>query len=97
MPDWRKNWRRDRGECFDGYDIVDQWTSYGWNVFTLTNGNDYGEVAAALKAMDAVDPHDRRPSSRSAKRLRAIGPRRLTEKSPAPARQLVSYPAIPTR
>src|SRR5579872_568316 len=27
------------------YDLVGQWTSYGWNVFTLANGNDYGEVA----------------------------------------------------
>ena len=40
---------------------MSQWTSYGWNVFTLANGNDYGEVTAALKAMDEVDPHDRRP------------------------------------
>src|SRR5215469_12971674 len=46
------------GEC---YDLVNQWTSYGWNVFTLANGNNYGEVTAALKAMDAVDPNDRRP------------------------------------
>ena len=23
------------------YDLVNQWTSYGWNVFTLANGNDY--------------------------------------------------------
>ncbi len=45
----------------DVYDLVSQWTSYGWNVFTLANGNDYGEVAAALKTMDEVDPDDRRP------------------------------------
>ena len=46
---------------YDGYDLVNQWTSYGWNVFTLSNGNDYNEVTAALKAMDEVDPNDRRP------------------------------------
>ena len=46
------------------YDLVGQWTSYGWNVFTLSNGNDYGEVAAALKAMDEVDPQAIRTRTR---------------------------------
>ena len=56
------------------YDLVSQWTSYGWNVFTLANGNDYGEVVAALKAMDEVDPHDRRPIVAIGKTIKGYWP-----------------------
>ena len=31
---------------FDGYQLMDQWTSYGWNVFTIADGHDYGQIAA---------------------------------------------------
>src|SRR6478609_8445002 len=34
---------------YEGYDLVEQWLSYGWNVFTIANGNDYGQVVTALK------------------------------------------------
>jgi len=43
------------------YDLVQQWTSYGWNVFTLENGNDYAQVVSVLKTMEDWDPTDRRP------------------------------------
>src|SRR5438552_6042943 len=33
---------------YTAYDLVDQWTSYGWNVFTVDDGNDYTQVVAAL-------------------------------------------------
>ena len=56
------------------YDLVSQWTSYGWNVFTLANGNDYGEVTAALKAMDEVDPQDRRPIVAIGKTIKGYWP-----------------------
>lgn len=46
---------------YDAYRIIDQWTSYGWNVMPLERGNDYGDVVAAMKAMEDVDPSDRRP------------------------------------
>ena len=46
---------------YDRYRLLDQWTSYGWNVFALDHGNDYGQVVAALKAMEDWDPADRRP------------------------------------
>ena len=46
---------------YDGYNLVEQWTSYGWNVFTVENGNDYGQVVAALKTMEEWDPS--RPAS----------------------------------
>ncbi len=61
---------------------MNQWTSYGWNVFTLSNGNDYGEVAAALKAMDEVDPHDRRPIVAIGKTIKGYWPAAVDGKIP---------------
>src|SRR5579862_8095119 len=81
--------------CFDGYDLVNQWTSYGWNVFTLTNGNDYGQVAAVLKAMDRVDPDDRRPIAAIGKTIKGYWPTAEDGKIPGYGEQLVSYPSHP--
>src|SRR5271169_2789504 len=80
---------------FDGYDLVEQWTSYGWNVFTLSNGNVYGEVAAALKAMEEVDPHDRRPIVAIGKTTKGYWPTAVDGKIPGYGQQLVSYPSHP--
>ncbi len=80
----------------DVYDLVSQWTSYGWNVFTLSNGNDYGEVAAALKAIDEVDPHDRRPVVAIGKTIKGWWPAAVDGKIPGyNGDQLVSYPSHP--
>ncbi len=38
---------------FDGYKLKDQWTSYGWNVFTIPDGHDYGQILDVLKKMEA--------------------------------------------
>jgi transketolase len=59
---------------YTGYDLVQQWTSYGWNVFTIDNGNDYGQVVSALKAMDDVDPADRRPIALIGKTVKGYWP-----------------------
>src|SRR5271165_6675431 len=80
---------------FDGYDLVNQWTSYGWNVFTLSDGNDYGEVAVALKAMDEVDPRDRRPIVAIGKTTKGYWPAAVDGKIPGYGDQLVSYPSHP--
>jgi len=80
---------------FDGYDLVEQWTSYGWNVFKLSDGNDYGEVAAVLKAMDEVDPHDRRPIVAIGKTIKGYWPTAVDGKIPGYGDQLVSYPSHP--
>ena len=78
------------------YDLVGQWTSYGWNVFTLANGNDYGEVTAALKAMDEVDPHDRRPVVAIGKTIKGYWPAAAEGKIPGyNGDQLVSYASHP--
>ena len=46
---------------YTAYDLVDQWTSYGWNVLAVENGNDYDQVVAVLKQMEEWDTTDRRP------------------------------------
>ena len=77
------------------YDLASQWTSYGWNVFTLSNGNDYGDVTATLKAMDEVDPHDRRPIVAIGKTIKGYWPTAVDGKIPGYGDQLVSYPSHP--
>lgn len=44
-----------------GYDVAGQWSSYGWNVFELAAGNDYGQIIQTLNAMEHWDAADRRP------------------------------------
>ena len=44
-----------------GYSIPEQWSSYGWNVFHIEDGNDFDQVVAVLKAMEEWDEDDRRP------------------------------------
>ncbi|HTT05051.1 MAG TPA: hypothetical protein VMF64_07155 [Steroidobacteraceae bacterium] len=73
---------------FTEYDLVKQWTSYGWNVFHLDNGNDYAQILRTLTEMERWDPMDRRP-------MIVIG---HTTKGywPAPIeRQLIGYQSHP--
>ena len=77
------------------YDLVNQWTSYGWNVFTLSNGNDYNAVTAALKAMDEVDPNDRRPIIAIGRTIKGYWPAAADGKLPGYGAQLVSYASHP--
>jgi transketolase len=46
---------------FDGYRLPEQWTSYGWNVLSIADGHDYGQIVGALRRMEGWDPADRRP------------------------------------
>jgi transketolase len=80
---------------FDGYDLVNQWTSYGWNIFTLADGNDYGEVIATLKAMDDVDARDRRPIVAIGKTTKGYWPGVVDGKISGDGDLLVSYPSHP--
>ena len=43
------------------YDVARQWVSWGWNVFTVEDGNDFDQVLAAFKAMEDWPAGDRRP------------------------------------
>lgn len=80
---------------YDGYKLIDQWTSYGWNVFTVDDGNDYGQVIAALKTMEEWDPEDRRPMIMIGKTIKGYWPRAVDGKIPGHGPQLISYPSHP--
>ena len=83
---------------YDGYRLIDQWTSYGWNVFVVEDGNDYDQVVAVLKTMEDWDPADRRPMARDRQddqRLLAGG--RGWQDSRASAIRSSAIRAIPTR
>src|SRR5579862_4744920 len=80
---------------YDGYKLIDQWTSYGWNVFTVDNGNDYGQVIAALKTMEEWDPEDRRPMIMIGKTVKGYWPNAVDGKIPGAGPQLISYPSHP--
>ena len=46
---------------YGDYDIAQQWVSWGWNVFTVDDGNDFDQVIAAFKTMEDWPADDRRP------------------------------------
>ncbi len=80
---------------YDGYNIVDQWTSYGWNVFAIDNGNDYGQVVSVLKTMEEWDPSDRRPMAVIGKTVKGYWPAAKDGKIPGAGNQIVGYPSHP--
>jgi transketolase len=80
---------------YDRYRIIDQWTSYGWNVFSLDDGNDYGQVAAALKTMEQWDPADRRPMIVIGKTVKGYWPGAVEGRIPGYGPQTVGYASHP--
>ena len=80
---------------YTGYDLVEQWRSYGWNVLTIANGNDYDQVVGALKAMDDIDPADRRPVILVGKTVKGYWPTASNGKIAASTDQVVGYPSHP--
>ncbi|HUS19244.1 MAG TPA: hypothetical protein VMZ25_06310 [Terriglobales bacterium] len=79
----------------DGYNLPEQWSSYGWNVFTLEDGNDYGQVVSVLKKMEEWDPTDRRPMVVIGKTVKGYWPTAQNGKIPGDGDQLVSYKSHP--
>jgi transketolase len=82
-------------EKYDGYRIIDQWTSYGWNVFTMDDGHDYGQIVAVLKAMNEWDPADRRPMIAIGKTLKGYWPGAIRGEVPNYGPQLLGYASHP--
>jgi transketolase len=80
---------------YDAYNLVDQWTSYGWNVFTVEDGNDYGQIVAVLKKMEDWDPGDRRPMIAIGKTTKGYWPGAVHGKIPGYGDQVVSYRSHP--
>jgi len=80
---------------FTGYRLVDQWTSYGWNVLTLPDGNDYDQIVNVLKTMETWDPADRRPMIVIGKTTKGYWPGAVNGKIPDGGNQVVGYPSHP--
>ena len=80
---------------FDSYRLVDQWTSYGWNVLTLSNGNDYGQIISALKTMEDWDDQDRRPMIVIGETTKGYWPGAVDGKIPGAGDQIISYQSHP--
>ena len=81
---------------FDGYRLIDQWTSYGWNVFSIPDGHDYDQIVRVLRDMEEWDPPDRRPMIVFGKTIKGYWPGAVNGKLPGarPDRRLSR--AIPT-
>ena len=80
---------------YDRYRLADQWTSYGWNVFTLDDGNDYDQVLAVLKTMEDWDVEDRRPMIVIGNTVKGYWPGAVDGKIPGYGDQVVGYPSHP--
>lgn len=80
---------------FTGYDIPSQWASYGWNVFTIDNGNDYDQVAAAYRAMEDWDPADRRPMILVGKTVKGWWPGAIDGEIPGFGKQIIDHASHP--
>jgi transketolase len=80
---------------FDSYRLVDQWTSYGWNVLMLSNGNDYSQILTALKTMEDWDNDDRRPMIVIGVTTKGYWPGAVDCKIAGICDQIISYPSHP--
>ena len=80
---------------YDGYKLAEQWTSYGWNVLTVEDGNDYDQVVMALKKMDDWDPKDRRPMVMLGKTVKGYWPKVESGMVGKTCQQVVGYLSHP--
>jgi transketolase len=83
------------GSQFAGYRLIDQWTSYGWNVFSIPDGHDYDQIAGALAEMEASDPSDRRPMIVLGTTTKGYWPCAQDGRISAACEQIVSYQSHP--
>jgi len=79
---------------FTGYDLVEQWTSYGWNVLRVEDGADYGQIAGMYAAMESWDAADRRPMIAIAKTTKGYWPGAVGGQL-GNLKQIVSYQSHP--
>jgi transketolase len=80
---------------FDGYRLRDQWTSYGWNVFSIRDGHDYDQIVDVLKTMEDWDPTDRRPMIVFGKTTKGYWPAAIDGTIPGSGAQIVGYASHP--
>ena len=80
---------------FTGYKLIEQWTSYGWNVLTVEDGSDYDQITAAFEAMEKGDPADKRPMIAIAKTTKGYWPAASNGNLSETVKQIVSYQSHP--
>jgi len=80
---------------FDGYRLQDQWTSYGWNVFSIPDGHDYDQIVDVLTTMENWDPNDRRPMIVFGKTTKGYWPAAVDGAIPGSGSQIVGYQSHP--
>ena len=80
---------------FEAYQLEGQWASYGWNVMTLDDANDYDQVAGVLKTMEDWDPSDRRPMIVIGRTVKGWWPGAQNGTIPSYGKQIVSYNSHP--
>jgi transketolase len=79
---------------FEGYRLIEQWTSYGWNVLSIPDGHDYDQIVRVLKRMEDWDPSDRRPMIVFGKTIKGYWPAAVNGKVGS-TDQIVGYPSHP--
>ena len=79
---------------YTDYDIPQQWLSFGWNVFTIDDGNDLDQVIAAFTAMETWPAEDRRPMVLIAPTVKGWWPSGRDGKI-GDTDQIISYPSHP--
>jgi transketolase len=80
---------------FGGYNLAEQWKSYGWNVITVDDGGNYDQVVGALQTMEDWDGGDRRPMIAIAKTIKGYWPAAVNGKLSNSVNQIVSYQSHP--
>jgi transketolase len=78
----------------DQYKLDEQWASYGWNVLSVENGADYGQIAANFATMENWDAKDTRPMITIAKTTKGYWPSAADGKLGS-VKQIVSYASHP--
>ncbi len=82
-------------EKYTGYDIANQWASYGWNVFTIGDGAAFDDIFGALKAMEDGPVEDRRPMFMVGPTVKGWWPTAKNGELPGYGDQLQGYPSHP--
>jgi transketolase len=80
---------------YTGYNLAEQWTSYGWNVVPVADGNDYAQVLESLHTLEQWDPADRRPLALLGKTVKGYWPTAVGGKIAGAGDQVVGYPSHP--
>ncbi len=80
---------------YKGYDLAQQWSSYGWNVFSIGDGNDFDEIFGVLKTMEDWPESDRRPMIVCSPTLKGWWPAAVNGKITGDVPQLQSYASHP--